>query len=253
MDFDPELAARRMLISSFAGLALLVSSTGFAPAQASEETIYHFKGAPDGAYPEAELVAGADGALYGTTWGGGLGNGTVFKLTPPASSGGQWTETVLYRFKGGSADGLYPAGSLIFDSQGALYGTTQAGGSRIGSGTNPFKGTVFKLTPPMASNGQWTESVLYSFGAGPSDGTLAAGRLVFDGRGALYGVTAAGGTFGNGTVFKLTPPLFGRGPWTETVLYSFSGAADGRAPNSGLIFDSRGALYGVTAAGAFRA
>jgi uncharacterized repeat protein (TIGR03803 family) len=226
--------ARRLLIGSLAGLAAFVCTTSFAPAQASEALIYTFKGGSDGGSPSA-LVADAHGALYGTTWwwGGASSNyGTVFKLTPPASSAGQWTETVLYRFKGGS-DGA-GGSNLIFDKYGALYGTSGY--------TSSIGGNVFKLTPPASGNGQWTETVLYSF-KGSDAAYPSLGGLTFDAEGALYGAT-----FMRDTVFKLTPPTSGRGQWTKTVLHSFT-AAEGSYPEGGLLFDKQGALYGATQMG----
>ncbi len=238
------LRPRRLLIGSLAGLALLFGATGFAPAQATEATIYTFKGATsDGAWPVGALVADAKGALYGTTSSGGTFSnyGTVFKLTPPPTSGGQWTETVLYQFSGGP-DGATPRGSLIFDKQGALYGTTSSGGA-------PSKaGTVFKLTPPSSGKGSWTQSVLYRF-SGAADGAVPK-DLIFDSQGALYGATLSGGTSKAGTIFKLTPPSSGKGPWTETVLHNFSNnGTDAAFPIGGLIFDKQGALYGATSGG----
>ncbi len=245
MHFTPgaALKPRRMLIGSLAGLAFALGATGFAPAQASEATIYTFKGGLDGAWPKGALIADAHGALYGATSAGGSSSsfGTVFKLTPPTVSGGQWTETVLYRFKGGS-DGAVPVSNLIFDAKGALYGETYNGGNSQGDGT------VFKLTPPTLSGGQWTETVLYRFKGGLSDGALPSGGLIFDAKGALYGTTWSGGNTGLqfGVVFKLTPPALSGGQWTETVLYNFKGGADGAQPTAGLIFDNKGALYGAT-------
>ena len=118
---------------------LAFAATGLARAQAAETVLYRFKDGSDGALPSAGLIFDARGALYGTTAvGGTLNRGTVFKLTPPSLGlQTQWTETVLYRFKGGS-DGAGPYAGLILDARGALYGTTQAGGTSD-------RGTVFKL------------------------------------------------------------------------------------------------------------
>jgi len=240
MNSKPEAALRprRLLVGSLAGLALLFGATGFARAQASEATIYTFKGGTDGAWPFGALVADVKGALYGTTMSGGSFNnyGTVFKLTPPASSGGHWTESVLYAFYGGP-DGASPQSNLIFDKQGALYGVTSSGG-------NANDGTVFKLTPPASSGGQWTETVLYWF-SGRADGARPFSGLVFDQEGALYGATLSGGTQGQGVVFKLTPPASGKGPWTETVLTDFAGTSISM-PVYTLLFDAKGDLYGTT-------
>ncbi|MFZ3327957.1 MAG: choice-of-anchor tandem repeat GloVer-containing protein [Methylocella sp.] len=142
-------------------------------------------------------------------------------------------------------------GRLIFDSEGALYGTTQGTTSVIGAAPS---GIVFKLAPPAAGH-MWTETVLYSFKGG-SDGSRPWAGVIFDSKGALYGTTLEGGggaSCGNGcgTVFKLKPPAAGLTQWTEKVLLRFQGTAggDGEAPQGGLVFDNAGALYGTTLAG----
>ena len=164
---------------------------------------------------------------------GGTGNGTVFKLAPPTSSGGQWTETVLHNFGYGES----PSGSLTLDARGALYGTAYGGGSH--------SSVVFKLTPPSFGIGPWSTTVLYSF-TGGADGEHP-GRLIFDKQGVLYGTTGSWGSSNLGTVYKLTPPRFRVGPWAKTVLKSFSGL-DGNIPG-GVLFEANGAIYGATAAG----
>jgi uncharacterized repeat protein (TIGR03803 family) len=213
----------------------------------TKEILYRFQGGSDGEAPLAPLTLDSKGALYGTTSAGGgtFGPGTVFKLKPPAAGQTQWTEKILHRFTGAGGDGDGPVAGLVFDGKGALYGTTSGGGGPSNCGT------VFKLKPPAAGETQWTEKVLYSF-AGTGDGCIPlSGRLIFDSEGALYGTTR--GTTrvigaASGTVFKLAPPAAGH-MWTETVLYSFKGGSDGSQPFAGLIFDSKGALYGTTEAG----
>jgi uncharacterized repeat protein (TIGR03803 family) len=131
------------------------------------------------------------------------------KLSPPPAMGQSgWKETVLYSFGSFDGDGANPLAGLIADKQGALYGTTYAGG--IGSNGN---GTVFKLTPPKGRNG-WKETVLYSFSGSPNDGAnFYYSGLIADKHGALYGTTIYGGSGGCsiggfngcGTVFKLPP------------------------------------------------
>ncbi len=200
--------------------------------------LYAFAGGTDGASPEARVTVGPDGSLYGVTSAGGSGYGTVFNLrpAPTACTTGTcpWTETVLYRFAGGT-DGIRPHGDLVFDRAGNLYGTT------INGGTGGY-GTVYKLTP---SNGSWTESVLYSFTEG-GDGQLPESGLIFDQSGNLYGTTYYGGQNGNGTVFQLKPAGAG---WVENILYRFQGGSDGRSPTAGLILDQAGNLYGMTSRG----
>ncbi len=131
--------------------------------------IYIFTG-PDGANPQARVVFGPDGALYGTaTQGGANGRGVVFQLRPPATFCKAvqclWTETILHNFAL-SNDGSYPgAGDLLFDRAGNIWGTT-------GDGGDFFSGTVYEL---VRSNGSWTENVIHSFGA-PGDGSSTSGR-----------------------------------------------------------------------------
>jgi uncharacterized repeat protein (TIGR03803 family) len=228
-------------------LTLLVALLSVSFAAASTETILHsFVSLPYGANPQANLIADASGNFYGTTFSGGrygstveLGYGTVFKLAP--ASGGKWKETVLYNFTGGS-DGGYPAGGLILDGAGNLYGTTEEGGSFSHEPcTYSGCGVVFKLTP--VGKGKWTETVLYSF-QGTDDGYVPVAGLVFDDAGNLFGTTYYGGPGGWGTVFELTPGA--KGGWTETTLYSFTDGADGANPSDSLTLDSSGAVYGTT-------
>src|SRR5271167_2154751 len=98
--------------------------------------LYSFQGGNDGAAPY-EVTLGPDGSLYGTTiyGGGGCGGsgcGTVYRLSPPPTACKAvlcpWTETVLYRFEGGT-DAAHPSGAIVFDQSGSLYGTTVYGGS----------------------------------------------------------------------------------------------------------------------------
>jgi uncharacterized repeat protein (TIGR03803 family) len=95
-------------------------------------------------------------------------------------------------------------------------------------------------------------TTIWSFKGGSSDGELPYpyGHLPFDGSGALYGTTAAGGGTGNnGTVYRLVPPSVQGGAWTENLLYVFGGGADGRQPSNGVVFDQNGNLYGSTSYG----
>src|SRR5262249_19090578 len=157
----------------------------------------------DGANPQARVIIGPDGGLYGTTQYGANGYGTVFKLTPPPTACKTalcpWMETTLYRFSGG-ADGGNPFGEVVFDKAGNLYGTTLLGG--IGTCNNLYTcGVVYEL---KRSGGSWTESVLYSFTGGDDGGAPSAG-LIFDADGNLYSTTSTGGSHNDGTVFQLSP------------------------------------------------
>jgi uncharacterized repeat protein (TIGR03803 family) len=145
-------------------------------------------------------------------------------------------EKTSYNFRGGS-DGSDPLSGLVADQSGNFYGTTGGGGG----GTkceyhNQGCGTVFMLTP------KGVETVLYAFSGG-SDGAYPVASVLFDGAGNLLGTTEAGGTFGKGAVFAVSPG------GTESVLHSFQGGSDGWQPQANLIMDDQGDLYGTTAYG----
>jgi uncharacterized repeat protein (TIGR03803 family) len=206
--------------------------------------LYAFQGGADGARP-GPVVFGPDGALYGTTLGGGscqeyqYGCGTIFKLTPPPAvcktALCPWVKTTLYAFAGGNDGWNYgwdAIGPLTFGPDGSMYGATWYGGSHS-------QGVVYKLTP---SNGGWTESVIHAFAPGGEDGYNPSDGVIFDQAGNLYGVTNQGGTYSGGTVYELSPSGYG---WTESILYSFTDAGI-YPPEGGLIFDPSGNLYGTT-------
>jgi uncharacterized repeat protein (TIGR03803 family) len=154
------------------------------------------------------------------------------------------TYSVLYRFTG-AADGARPDVGVVMDSGGRLYGTAFAGGTG--------HGTVFRLKQQGAG---WIFAVLYTF-TGGTDGGNPLSRVVFGPDGALYGSTAYGGIgtcsyqgeTGCGTVYKLQPQVTPckaiSCPWTETVLYHFTGGADGWAIAGDPVFDAAGSLYGI--------
>jgi uncharacterized repeat protein (TIGR03803 family) len=207
------------------------------------EKILHsfaFDGA-DGVNPYGALVADNSGNLYGTTSGGGLyGWGTVFELSPAA--GGNWAEKILHNFNYNGGDGVQPVSGLTFDGAGNLYGA--AGGGVYGFGT------VFELTP--SPSGNWKEKILHNFNPKAGDGSNPGSILTIDASGNLYGTTLSGGRFSYGTIYELTPAA--GGGYSEKIVHNFSGTlksgnldgSDGREPESAVILDTAGNLYGTT-------
>jgi uncharacterized repeat protein (TIGR03803 family) len=186
----------------------------------------------DAAVPWGRLVEGSDGSLYGTTAGGGgrLSVGTVFRLNKDGSG-----YAVLHGFRSSTNryDGYYPRCGLLEGSDGALYGTTEWGGS-------DDDGTVFKLS----KNGS-NYMVLHNFGSIPEDGEYPTAALTEGSDGILYGVAPRGGTANGGAVFKLN-----KDGSDYRVLRSFGTTpTDGRSLRGALIEGSDGALYGTTMSG----
>lgn len=219
-------------------------------------TFNGFNGGNDGYSPWGGVSFDSNGNLYGTTVAGGgtgcfggSGCGTVFELSPVV--GGGWTETVLYRFSGGS-DGFGPQANLTLDSAGNLYGTTSWGGDPTcnpGTWTNGC-GTVFELSPN--AGGGWTETVLHAFHGGHGGAYPFLAGVIFDSAGNVYGTTAGtiaglGAGEGFGTVFELTHSP--KGVWKHQVLYRFPGTNALAYPAAGLVFDNVGNLYGTSQGG----
>lgn len=247
-------------VNRLAGLALicaavLLVSPGCARA-GGFHVLYNFchdDSCSDGQGPITTLVLDGRGNLYGTTGLSGNGAycngncGTVYKFSPDG------TESVLYAFcsQPNCADGELPAGNLVRDSGGNLYGTAMLGGAGADCPTDVAGcGTVFRLSP------DGTLTVLYNFCslANCTDGAFPQGALVLDGQGNLYGTTTNGGMAagpcqpvpGCGTVFKLAPD------GAETILHKFcarQNCTDGEAPNSGVVTDRNGNLFGTTTSG----
>ncbi len=250
------------------GMAIIATQ----PAQAQTFAVIHTFSGIDGANPVAGLTIDARGRLYGTTQDGGHRNsfcpqqgcGTAFRL---AAQDGGWTLTPLHQFEGPS-DGATPMARPVFGPNGLLYGTTDAGGAQFCEG--PGCGTAYSLRPGPGGPGgcttalcPWLESVVYSFGgieaicegfqdwsARPTNNPKRPGELVlgscptfgeltFDHAGNIYGTVPCC----HGAVYELSPG------GTPTALYYFTGGDDGDNPQSGVIFDSAGNLYGTTEGG----
>ncbi|MGD1019549.1 MAG: choice-of-anchor tandem repeat GloVer-containing protein [Verrucomicrobiia bacterium] len=204
--------------------------------------LYSFAAFPgDGNSPGAALVQGSDGNFYGTTVFGGTTNynpwcdchgyGTIFRISPSG------TYTSVYSFGGSPNDGENPYAGLVQGSDSNFYGTTKYGGTSTNCRSYGC-GTVFRISP----SGSYTN--LYSFASKPTDGAEPMAGLVQGGDGNFYGTTSAGGAYGNGTVFRISPS------GNETILYSFRGPpADGSSPCAGLAQGTDGNFYGTTFGG----
>jgi uncharacterized repeat protein (TIGR03803 family) len=180
-----------------------------------ERLLYNFTNSADGLEPSGRLMLDGHGNLDGVTLKGGAnGDGTVFQLRRQDAS---WSETVLYSFcaESNCADGEVPQATLVSDSKGNLYGTTQFGGSAGECGQDDATcGTVFQLTPPAIEGGAWTQTVLHEFTGGSGsdgDGANPLYGLTLGKTGSLWGTTPSGGKdtspcgtyHGCGTVFHI--------------------------------------------------
>jgi uncharacterized repeat protein (TIGR03803 family) len=217
------------------GLLLWAGVAAALPAQ-SFKTIYSFctqTNCTDGSEPQAGLVQGANGNLYGTTVYGGTGScqsvgcGTVFEIT----SGG--VLTTLHSFE--KAHGEYAYAGLVQGTNGDFYGTTYSGGAN-------GEGTLYRITVSGMLK------TLYTFCAQTNctDGATPSAGLVQGTNGNFYGTTEYGGDNGDGTVFKITPSGM------LTTLYSFcaqTNCTDGLYPEAALVQGSNGKFYGTTTEG----
>lgn len=215
---------------------LLMLALSCAP-QAQTFTVLHTFQGYDGEGPLAQLTLDSSGNLYGTTVQGGVldaispcgksGCGTSFMLNKAGKQ--------IWQHSFDGRNGQYPFAGMLRDSAGNLFGATEQGGANCYGTGFPGCGTVYML----GKTGK--ETLLYSF-AGAPDGFFPESVPVGDVMGNLYGTTPEGGIFGAGAVFKIDST------GKETVLYSFTGDADGCGPGQ-LIMDAAGNLYGATADG----
>jgi uncharacterized repeat protein (TIGR03803 family) len=211
--------------------------------QWKETILYEFTGQEDGEYPDGALIFDGSGNLYGTASRGGPRSscqcGNVFELVRQGN--GHWTHNILHIFQGGS-DGSNPEFPLIFDRAGNLYGATTDGGGAPSCGTTGC-GTVYELMPN--GSGGWDESVLFSFDPTTTGYALSSG-VFLNANGQLVGEGWEGATSADaGFVYALTPAS---GQWNYTALSNFP-ETDGIAPETALVADSKGKLYGTTFAG----
>ena len=196
-----------------AGTIFKISSTG------TYIILHHFVAATEGSNPQGSLIQGADGYLYGMTKAGGTNNvGTIFKI----STAGVFK---VIRHLVAATDGANPEGGLIKGLDSFFYGMTY---------TNA---RIFKISP----NGV-IFTVLKTLSA-TTEGSNPKGSLVLGKDGNFYGTCYQGGSFGRGTIFKMTPA------GVYTVLKHLNQTPDGAYPGGSLVQASDGNFYGMTSAG----
>lgn len=253
---DRKISSRRGILPLVPALTvvLLFALNAVQPARAQTLTVLHnFTDGQDGGVPTAGLSLDRAGNLYGTASQGGntgsnchvgfiqTGCGTVFRL---ARSGSGWTFSSLYQFTG-LGDGAPPSSRVIFGPDGALYGTALYGGLQRCDPSWYGCGVVYRLNPPptfcRSITCPWVNTPVYTFQL-TTEGNNPEGDLIFDAQGNIYGTTNQGGHIDYGVVFQLTPSS--GGGWSESVLYAFPGYTLDR-PESGVIFDHSGNLYGT--------
>ena len=204
--------------------------------------IHNFTGGADGAGPRTGVTINK-GALYGTTFQGGSGNtGAIYQIK---KNGDNWVTVPVFNFPADGSGGTSPWGRVLFGQDGHIYGTTYQGGPNN-------NGVVFSLTPPSSVcktvNCQdfWKEQVLHSFGVF-GDGHYPTGDLLWDQQGNIYGTTNSGGSsYDVGAVYEMTPSQNG---WTESLAYAFGDRPDPWGPDSGVISDANGNLFGTSTNG----
>lgn len=221
-------------------ITLALTVLAIPPAQAQTfNVIYSFTGHASSEFPIAGVTLDQHGDLIGTTSSGGeYDGGTVFELKPTT---GGWIYQDLHDL-GSGEDGSFPWGGITIGRDGSLYGTTYTGGT-LGHGI------IFNLRPPATICRSvacpWDETVLYNFMRADDGGDPQAG-VVFDASGNFYGTVVNGGAGNSGVVYEMMPS---GGGWSYHVLYPFTGGQDGASPDSLLLFDQAGNLYGSALSG----
>ncbi|MGA2978056.1 MAG: choice-of-anchor tandem repeat GloVer-containing protein [Terriglobales bacterium] len=235
----PHIRRAGFRLSSVIGcISMMLVCCAFSLAQ-TLTVLHQFNGGPgDGYNPFAPVVVSQNGVLYGTTFYGGnsqdcvVGCGEVYQVAPPAEPGGAWNYSAIYEFTGGS-DGCCVYSSLTLDSKGRLYGANNS---------------LFQLAP--STSAFWKYNDLYDF----TNSIYPSTPLVIDSAGALYGVSTngglqncGGGAYFCGVVLQFVPAQ--NGPWTENVLYQFTGGGDGAFPASIVLDSTTGTIYGIASGG----
>ena len=199
-----------------------------------QNVLYSFTGGADGGEPYKGVSIDRQGNLYGTAVTGGSGSceggcGVVYKLT---NSGGTWTQTVIHAFTGGD-DGSGPGARVTVDRSGNMYGMA------------PDRWHIWRRHDLQNSSTRWELDfqVIHTFTGGADGSSGSAGRMLLS-HGRLYGAATAGGLYGAGVVFELTPTAVGE--WDFRTLYSFHGQPDGSFPYGALLRAPSGKVYGTT-------
>lgn len=232
-----------LAIATVCCLSSIHVTTAQAQSNAFIETILHnFIGPPtEGGNPNT-LIMDPQGNLFGTAETGGSNNaGAVFELVN--NNDGQYTERLLYSFKGAPMDGDRP-NQLTLDRHGNLFGTTTAGGSHVESTEGQGAGIVFELTNNR--DGTYTEKVLYEFKGPDLDGSFPT-SFIKVGKRKFFGTTLRGGSQDLGTVFRLKKQT--DGSYKEKIINDFKDPLQGQNPNSLAINRETGNLFGTTQAG----
>jgi uncharacterized repeat protein (TIGR03803 family) len=222
----PAAAAVHCIVRVALAFALLAALGAVATAQ-TYTVLYSFAGGADGMGPGPIIRDATTGNLYGVTSSGGAGGvcdrgcGTVFELTPAG------VESVLHSFIG-NADGIEPL-DVFRDAKGEMFGTTLLGGPHGGDGT------VFRISSKGA------EKILHSFKGGTDGAEPTSGLIQDPNTGDFYGVTASGGAYSDGTVYRITSA------GSTTILYSFGAKGTlGNGPEGRLVQNgTTGNLYGM--------
>jgi uncharacterized repeat protein (TIGR03803 family) len=180
------------------------------------------------------------GDLYGATF-----DNDIFRLRPPKPHQKSWRYTLLYTLNAES-DGSGIANGFQFDREGNIYGVAGFGGGYECEGNGC--GTVFELKRPKSKSGGWQCEVLHVFKGVPDGGEPFDGPT-FDRKGNLWGTTMYGGSYNDGTVYRLRRPQYKGGRWTETIIYAFDGSDYIMYPRCPVTFDKSGNLYSATTRG----
>ena len=243
------------VLTAVATATAILAASGVASAQAQFSVVHAFTQPSAPSSPQGGLIQGTDGNFYGTSsYGGAHDWGTVFKITPTGAV------TVLHEFN--LADGAFPHTALLQASDGNFYGTTsrtvfkmtpdggvtvlhsftQAESSPyaavIQATDGDFYGTTYGSVFKVTAAGTFT--ILHSFSGGLTEPSSVWAPLVQATDGNFYGTSRGGGSFGRGTIFRMTPA------GAVTVLHAFGNGSDGDDPFAGLIQATDGNFYGTT-------